>query len=74
MSAKGGCRRIVVAFFVVSALLAGAAAYWMYDRYTRFADAPLAGIAQGDTLRVERGDSLRRVIARLLDGFLVVLV
>lgn len=68
MYAKGGCRRIVVAFFVVSALLAGAAAYWMYDRYTRFADAPLAGIAQGDTLRVERGDSLRRVVARLREA------
>ena len=44
MSASGGCRRVVVAFFVVSALLAGAAGYWLYDRYARFADAPLAGI------------------------------
>ena len=35
MSASGGCRRVVVALFVASALLAGAAAYWLYDRYTR---------------------------------------
>ena len=68
MSASGGCRRVVVAFFVVSALLAGAAGYWLYDRYARFADAPLAGIEAGATLRVERGDSLRRVVTRLREA------
>ncbi|MCA0393357.1 MAG: endolytic transglycosylase MltG [Proteobacteria bacterium] len=67
MSASSGCKRVVIVFFVVSALLAGSAAYWLYDRYTRFADAPLAGIGENATLVVERGDSLRRVLARLRD-------
>ena len=67
MSASSGCKRVVIVFFVVSALLAGSAAYWLYDRYTRFADAPLAGIGEDATLVVERGDSLRRVLARLRD-------
>jgi UPF0755 protein len=37
----------------------------LWQRYTGFADAPLPGIAQGDTLVVERGDSLPTVVARL---------
>ena len=58
-------RRTLGVLFVLSALLAGAAAYWLYDRYTGFADAPLSGIAAGDTLQVERGDSFRRVLGKL---------
>lgn len=58
-------RRALGALFVLSALLAGAAAYWLYDRYTGFADAPLSGIEAGDTLQVERGDSFRRVLGKL---------
>ena len=51
--------------FVLTALAAGAAAVWLYDHYTGFADAPLAGIEAGATVRVERGDSFRRVLSRL---------
>jgi UPF0755 protein len=52
-------------FFVLSALLAGAVAYWAYDRYAAFADQPLGDLAPGASLVVERGDSLPKVIARL---------
>lgn len=51
--------------FVLSALLAGAAAYWAWDRYTGFADAPLSGIDAGESLLVERGDSFKRVLGKL---------
>ena len=63
-----GARRALGVLFVLSALLAGAAAYWLYDRYTGFADAPLSGIEAGDTLQVERGDSFRRVLGKLREG------
>ncbi|WP_242108124.1 endolytic transglycosylase MltG [Luteimonas aquatica] len=53
------------ALFVASALLAGAFAYWAYDRYTAFAGTPLGGIEAGESLVVERGDSLPRVLSRL---------
>jgi UPF0755 protein len=52
-------------FFVLSALLAGAFAYWAYDRYAHFADVPLDGLQPGDTLVVERGDSFAKVLQRL---------
>ena len=52
-------------FFVLSALLAGAAAYWAWDRYTGFADAPLSGIDAGESLVVARGDSFKRVLGKL---------
>lgn len=54
--------------FVLSALVAGAAAFWLYDRYTGFADAPLSGIEAGETVRVERGDSFRRVLSKLREN------
>ena len=67
--AKGTSRwRGLRLLFVLSALFAGAAAFFLYDRYTGFADAPLAGIEEGETLRVERGDSFRRVLARLRES------
>ena len=49
MSASGGCKRVVVAFFVVSALLAGAAGYWLYDRLRAASPAPFAGLLAGET-------------------------
>src|SRR5690606_42144505 len=38
------------------------------EHYTGFADAPLSGIEAGETLRVERGDSFRRVLSRLREA------
>lgn len=52
-------------FFVLSALLAGAAAYVLWQRYTGFADTPVAGIEAGETLLVERGDNFPRVLRKL---------
>ncbi len=52
-------------FFVLSALLIGAFAYWAYDRYTGFADAPLSSLQAGESLVVERGDSFAKVLHRL---------
>jgi UPF0755 protein len=51
--------------FVVTALLAGALGYWAVDRYLGFADAPLAGLQAGDSVRVERGDSFAVVLDKL---------
>lgn len=36
-----------------------------YGRFARFADAPMTGIEDGETLVVERGDSLPKVLRRL---------
>ncbi|MDQ2703428.1 MAG: endolytic transglycosylase MltG [Pseudomonadota bacterium] len=51
--------------FVLTALLAGAAAWWAFDRYTGFADTPVAGIEQDASLVIERGDSFADVLAKL---------
>lgn len=55
-------------FFVLSALLVGVLAYMAYARYQGFAHGPLAGIEEGDTLFVERGDSFLRVLDKLREA------
>ncbi|MCL1634019.1 endolytic transglycosylase MltG [Luteimonas sp. SX5] len=52
-------------FFVLSALLAGAGAYALWQRYAGFADAPVSGIEAGETLLVERGDNFPHVLRKL---------
>jgi UPF0755 protein len=66
--ARGRLGRILAALFVVSALVAGGAAYWAWERYTGFADTPLAGIEAGDTVLVERGDSFARMLGKLREA------
>lgn len=52
--------------FVLIVLLALAGtAFYAWQRYTGFADAPMRGIEQGDTLVVQPGDSLTKIVARL---------
>ena len=58
-------KRIVLVLFLLSALVAGAAGWWAWTHYQGFAHAPLAGVEAGDNLVVERGDTLRSVVARL---------
>ena len=58
-------KRIVLVLFLLSALVAGAAGWWAWSHYQGFAHAPLAGVEAGDNLLVERGDTLRSVVARL---------
>ena len=65
MSAPRKRGRGLRAFFVLSALLVGALAYWAYDRYTAFVDTPLSGLQAGDSIVVERGDSFAKVLQRL---------
>ncbi len=61
----GGNTRVV---FIVLLLLAIAAAGWLWQRYTGFADAPLSGLEAGETLVVERGDSFAGVLAKLREA------
>lgn len=68
MSAPGKRRHGLRTFFVLTALLAGAFAYWAWDRYTGFVDTPVAGLEAGDTLVVENGDSFARVLQRLRES------
>jgi len=61
---KRGCRNIVV---VALLLLLGAAAFgaWMWQRYDRFADRPIAGLRADDNVMVESGDSFAKVLRKL---------
>src|SRR5690606_25536143 len=43
----------------------GAAGWWAWSGYQRFATAPLPGVDAGDSLVVARGDTLRSVVSRL---------
>lgn len=58
-------KRIFFVLFVLTALVAGAAGWWAWSGYQRFASAPLPGVEAGDNFTVERGDTLRSVVARL---------
>lgn len=58
-------KRRIGLLFVFSALLAGAAAYVLWQRYTGFADTPVAGIEAGESLQIERGDSFPQVLRKL---------
>ena len=51
--------------FVLSALLLGAAAYWAFNRYAGFADAPLASAKPDASIVVARGDSFASVLGKL---------
>jgi UPF0755 protein len=56
-----------LALLVVLALLAAAGWYAM-QRYTGFADAPIAGLERGDSVSVAEGDSFLRVLAKLREA------
>ncbi|MCI4567446.1 endolytic transglycosylase MltG [Lysobacter sp. CFH 32150] len=48
---------------LLAALAAGG--WWIWQRYSGFADAPLSGLEPGETLVVESGDSFAGVLAKL---------
>ncbi|MEJ7746476.1 MAG: endolytic transglycosylase MltG [Luteimonas sp.] len=52
-------------FFVITALLAGFAAFLLWQRYDGFAETRLTGIEVGETLVVEQGDSFQSVLRKL---------
>ena len=64
MSKRKHKRRFGAAFLLL-VLLAGVAGAWLWQRYTGFADAPLSGLEAGESMLVERGDSLPIVLAKL---------
>ena len=68
MSSKSKPRRGIGAFFVITALLAGALAFWAFDRYQGFADTPIAGLEQGARVTIERGDSFATVLGKLREA------
>lgn len=51
--------------FVVTALLAGALAFWLFDRYQQFTDAPIAGLREDAGLLVSSGDNFADVLRKL---------
>ncbi|WP_342345555.1 endolytic transglycosylase MltG [Pseudoxanthomonas helianthi] len=61
---KRGCRNIVLVALLV---LLGAAIFgaWIWQRYDRFADQPIAGLHAGDSMSVEPGDSFAKVLRKL---------
>jgi conserved hypothetical protein, YceG family len=63
----GGCRRAIgisLGVLLAVLLLAGGVAAWGWNHYQRFADAP-AWTGEPASVRIERGDGLRTVLARL---------
>lgn len=54
-----------IATVLLAMVIAGA---WMLTRYQGFADAPIAGLHAGQTVQVDRGDSLGAVLAKLASG------
>ena len=63
MSRKTGRR--LGGFFLLVLLAAAIGAGLLWQRYTRFADAPMAGLEEGDSVVVESGDSLPIVVRKL---------
>ena len=55
----------LIRFALVLALVAAGAAAFAWFHYTGFADRALAGIEPGETVVVEKGDSLPKVVAKL---------
>ena len=55
-------------FFLLVLVSAAAAGWWAWQHYTAFADAPLGGLEKGDSIVVERGDSLPVVLAKLREA------
>ena len=53
----------LVFVLLLAALAAGG--WWLWQRYTGFADAPLSGLEPGETMVVESGDSFARVLGKL---------
>lgn len=51
--------------FVLLLAALATSGWWLWQRYTGFADAPLSGLEPGETLVVESGDSFAGVLAKL---------
>jgi UPF0755 protein len=54
--------------FLLLVVALGICAAWIWQRHAAFADTPMTGLAPGETLMVERGDSLPRVLGKLREA------
>lgn len=54
--------------FLLLMMVAGASAFWVWQRFGSFADAPLTGIEAGESVVIERGDSLPAVLRKLREA------
>ncbi len=54
--------------FVLLLVALGVCGAWVWQRYVGFADMPMSGLEAGETLLVERGDSLPRVLGKLREA------
>ncbi|MGN6112056.1 MAG: endolytic transglycosylase MltG [Luteimonas sp.] len=64
-TARPAAGRGVARLLLALALLAGAVAWWAAARYSGFADSPIAGLEQGDSVVLEPGDSLAAMLRKL---------
>ena len=62
---SSGMFKLVFVLLLVALAVGGA---WLWQRYTGFADAAMTGLEPGETLVVERGDSLVRVVGKLREA------
>lgn len=53
---------------VLSLVVAAVAGFWAWQRYTAFAATPIAGLQAGDSVVIERGDSLSVVVSKLREA------
>jgi UPF0755 protein len=61
---KRGCRFIVITFFLLLVLAAGAA-FWLWQGHRGFGDTALDGVTPGSTVEVARGDAFPTVLRKL---------
>ena len=61
-------RRFGAVFLLLLVIAAAIAGIWAWQRQASFAQTPLAGLQQGDSVVIESGDSLSTVIARLREA------
>lgn len=59
--------RVLLSLVFIAVVAAGVAGVFAYRHYLGFADAPIPGLADGDTLVVDPGDSLPKVLRKLED-------
>ncbi|MGH8084179.1 MAG: endolytic transglycosylase MltG [Lysobacter sp.] len=55
-------------FLLLLIAAAAAAGFWAWQRYSAFADTPLAGLEEGDSVVIASGDSLAAVVGKLREA------
>ncbi len=55
-------------FLLLLIVAAAAAGFWAWRHYTAFADTPIAALEEGDSVVIESGDSLSRVLGKLREA------